>query len=668
MGSLAEGLLELGVACAQAQRDALAAGAEPDESLTVDEWAARHMVIPKAAGAAEPGPYRVERTPYARGVMRALSASDPCRRVVVVGASQMLKTQVALNWIGSCVHQTPANILVLLPSLGLAKRTSARISKAIDAVDVLTSRVAKPRSRDSANTIDTKEFDGGTMYITTAGSAANLSEISARYLYGDEIDRWESDVGSEGDPVELALKRLSTFSHSSKAYFTSSPTAEGESRIELLYAASTQRRYSVPCPHCGEMHTLEWDNVRWAEDLSRAWMVCLACGAEVDESDKAAMLAAGEWPRGAAGDGRTEGFQISALYMPPGWTSWLDLVRERVAAEALWKAGDDSELKVFANTRLAKSYRRQGEKLDHERIKERAEDYELLLVPRGGLLLTMSVDVQHDRLEYQIVAWGRGEESWLVDFDRIYGDPGQQLVWDRLDEVRSRSIRHAGGQQLRIEACAIDSGGHHTHEVYAYCRTRERQRVYAIKGDRDIKAAIKGKARQVDVNLRGRVLKHGVRLWFVGVHVAKNLLANRLKLEQHGPGYVHLPKALPDDYWEQLTAEQRVRQRTAHGEVERWIKISSSARNEAWDLWVYCLWAAHVLDVPKYRTLQWDRLELLIDQRQPDLLAAPRDEASTAAPGEPVAVPAPVGDVDSLAAAGRFADLLRSRKDARDRR
>jgi phage terminase large subunit GpA-like protein len=631
MGNLADGLTELGLACVQAQREAFASGVEPDESLTVDAWAERHMVIPKSAGAAEPGPYRVERTPYARGVMRALSVADPCRQVVVVGASQMLKTQVALNWLGSCIHQAPANVLVLLPTQGLAKRASARISKAIAAVGVLQHRVAKPRSRDSANTIDTKEFDGGTMYITTAGSAANLSEISARYLYGDEIDRWEADVGSEGDPVELALKRLTTFSHSSKAYFTSSPTAEGESRIEALFSRSTQRRYWVPCPHCGEMHTLEWENVRWNESLTRAWMVCQACGAEVEESSKEGMLAAGEWRAAAAGDGLTEGFQISALYMPLGWASWLDLARERVAAEALMRAGDDSELKVFENTRLARSYKRKGEKLDHERIRERAEPLELMRVPAGGLLLTMGVDVQADRLEYQIVAWGRGEESWLVDFDRIYGDPGQQLVWDKLDQVRTRTIPHASGQQLRVEACAIDSGGHHTHEVYAYCRTREAQRVFAIKGDRDLKTPIKGKARMVDVNMRGRVLKHGVRLWFVGVHVAKNLLANRLKLSQVGPGYIHLPRCLPEEYFEQLTAEQRVRQRTSGGDVERWVKVSSAARNEAWDLWVYCLWAANVLDVHKHRDAHWNRLEQLIAPRQPDLLSAPRPQQGLAA-------------------------------------
>lgn len=641
MGSIADQFL-FELASVDGQLAALADGIEPDESLTVDEWAARHMVVPKAAGAAEPGPYRVERTPYARGVMRALSESDPCRQVVVVGASQMLKTQVALNWLGACIHQAPANILVLLPTQGLAKRASARISKAIEAVPVLAHRVSKPRSRDSQNTIDTKEFDGGTMYITTAGSASNLSEVSARYLYGDEVDRWEADVGSEGDPVELARKRMTTFAHSSKAYWSSSPTAEGESRIDALFARSTQRRYHVPCPHCGEPHVLEWENVRWAEDMSRAWMVCPECGAEIEESDKEAMLAAGEWVAGSAGDGRTEGFHISALYMPLGWASWLDIALERVAADELAAAGDDTELKVWWNTRMARSYKRRGERLRHEALAERAkaETHALGAVPAPGLLLTMSVDVQGDRLEYQTVAWGRGEEAWLVDFGRLYGDPGQDGVWQELDAIRRRPLPHACGKTMRVEACAIDSGGHHTHEVYAYCRARESERVFAVKGDGDPKKPVRGKASMIDVNVRGRTLKRGCRLWFVGTHQAKNLLANRLALEQPGPGFIHLPaEGLPDDYLEQLTAEERVMVRTARGVIERWVKPSSSTRNEAWDLWVYALFAAHSLDTHKFKAVHWDRLEALLAPRQGDLLSPPYVSRGTEEVTPPAAPP-----------------------------
>lgn len=625
-----ESFADLAIACGfSSALAACAEGAQPDEALTVDEWAERYMVIPKDTGAAEPGPYRLDRTPYAREIMRCLSASHPCRRVVVRAASQIVKTQTALNWLGSIIDQTPANVLVLLPTERLTKRVSARISKTIDAVDRLRKKVAPARSRDARNTIDTKEFPGGSMYIVTAGSASNLAEIPARFVYADEVDRWPTDVDGEGDPASLAEKRTSTFASTSKVYYSSTPTTKGASAIDALMEQSTCRQYRVPCPHCHDPHTLEPEMLRWSEDLSRAWMVCPNCGAEIEERAKATMLSAGEWVATAPGDGRTEGFDLNALYMPLGWTSWLDLAREIVHAKAQEAAGDAEAMQVVANTRWARSFKVTGEKLDHERIKDRAEAYSLLAVPAGGLVLTMAVDVQADRIEYQIVAWGRGEESWLVDFDRIYGDPGQEAVWQRLDEVRARTIVHAGGQQLRVEACAIDSGGHHTHQVYAYARTREHQRVFAIKGDRDVKTPIKGRAKMFDVNLRGRVLKHGVRLWFVGVHVAKDLLAGRFKLAQPGPGYVHLPSALPDDYWEQLTAEQRVRQRTAHGEVWRWVKVSSSARNEAWDLWVYCLWAAHVLDLPKYRAAQWDRLEQLVAPRQADLLTLPAPSAPT---------------------------------------
>lgn len=645
MGSVVEAWIDLGLADCADLVDAIVRGAAPDENLPVVEWAERHMVIPKDAGAAEPGPYRVERTPYARGVMDALSLADPCRKVVVVGASQMLKTQVALNWILSTIHQAPANILVLLPTQGLAKRASARISKAIAAVDEVRDLVSAPRSRDSQNTIDTKEFDGGTMYITTAGAAANLSEISARWLYCDEVDRWLADVDGEGDPAALALKRLSTFANSSKAYFSSSPVAEGNSPIEALFAASTQRRYFVPCPHCGDLHTLEWENVRVSEALDRAWIVCPSCGAEIDEGAKATMLPAGEWRASAAGDGQTEGFRISALYMPLGWSSWLDLAREHAAAQAKADKGDDNDLKVFTNTRLALPYKRKGQKLLHEVLAERArlERHEIGVVPLSGLLLTMSVDVQGDRLEYQVVAWGRGEESWLVDFGRLYGDPGQELVWQELDAIRTRPLPHACGATMRIEACAIDSGGHHTHEVYAYCRLRSHQRVFAVKGDGDPKKPVRGKASMVDVNWRGKTLKHGCQLWFVGTHTAKNLLANRFQLAQPGPGFIHLlPAGLPEDYFEQLTAEERISVKSARGVVERWQKVTSNARNEAWDLWVYALFAAHALDTHKFREAQWDRLEALIAPRQADLLASAEvgsDDPPAAAPSKPPARP-----------------------------
>jgi phage terminase large subunit GpA-like protein len=244
-----------------------------------------------------------------------------------MGASQMLKTQVALNWMGALIHMAPGNIMALEPTLHIAKRLSDRIEKNIACVPELRAR-AEPRSRDSRNTMDTKQYPGGSLFITTAGSAANLAEVSIRYLYGDELDRWEGNVGGEGDPVVLAEARTTTFGRNAKIYYSSSPTIEGGSRIHNLYQEGNQQHYHVPCPECGEYQVLQFEQLRWSETTREASYICPHCGVHLPESSKASMLEQGEWRASAAGDGETVSFHISALYMPPGWLSWAGLLKE----------------------------------------------------------------------------------------------------------------------------------------------------------------------------------------------------------------------------------------------------------------------------------------------------------------------------------------------------
>lgn len=308
---------------ADVYREAYFRGLTPDPDLWVDEWADEYMRIPRDTGAAEPGQYRTSRTPYAREPMRCLSPAHPCKRVVTMVASQLMKTQIALNWIGGLIHMAPSNILTLLPSLGLAKRVSSRISKTIKATPVLRERVAATRSRDSRNTMDTKEFEGGSLYVTTAGSAANLAELSARYVYGDEVDRWEVDVGEEGDPIELAETRGSTFGRNAKFYFSSSPTIKGASRIADLFEASDQRYYFVPCPTCGHMQTLEWERLHYSADLTLAHYQCAGpdCDVLIEEHHKGEMLAkASGAPRPLATAKPWASTSTRCTRRPAGWT------------------------------------------------------------------------------------------------------------------------------------------------------------------------------------------------------------------------------------------------------------------------------------------------------------------------------------------------------------
>lgn len=273
---------------AKVYREAYGRGLQPDPELWVDEWSDEYMRIPRDTGAAEPGKYRTARTPYAREPMRCLSPAHPCKRVITMVASQLMKTQIALNWIGALIHMSPSNILTLLPSLALAKRVSARIGKTIAATPELRARVAASRSRDARNTMDTKEFEGGTLYATTAGSASNLAELAAKYIYGDEIDRWDVDVDEEGDPIELAETRGSTFGRNAKFYFSSSPTIKGASRIADLFETSDQRHYYVPCPTCGHMQVLEWESLLYSADFQTVHYKCSSpdCDVLIEEHHK----------------------------------------------------------------------------------------------------------------------------------------------------------------------------------------------------------------------------------------------------------------------------------------------------------------------------------------------------------------------------------------------
>ena len=543
---------------AAAYREGFAAGLTPDPALWIDEWADEYQRIPADAGAAEPGKYKTDRTPYARGVMRALSPEHPCKRVVVMGASQMLKTQVFLNWMGGVIHMAPANMLALQPSLGLAKRLSSRIGKTIDAVPVLRDKVATPRSRDSRNTVDTKEFSGGTLYITTAGSTANLAEIAARYLYGDEIDRWERNVGNEGDPVEMFEARATTFGRNAKIYYSSSPTIDGASKIHDLYLQGTQCHPYVPCPECGEMIELLFENLVWNEDHTEVHYQCQAAGCQIHEHSKTSMLPAVEWRATAEGDGETESFFISALYMPLGWLSWLSLMKQYDKAKKALDKGDPEPMQVFYNTRLARVWDNAQERTRGKDLSARAEDYALRSIPLGALVLTAAVDTQANRLELLIKAWGEGLESWTIDHRVIMGDPAEESTWEALDEQLQAEFIHPSGVRMHIAAVGIDSGGNHTQDVYQFCRLRRYRHVLALKGEsKRGRPVLASRPSKVDVSWRGTTEKGGCELWMIGTDTAKDWIYNRFKLVS-GPGAQHFSKDLPDEYYDQLTAERKI--------------------------------------------------------------------------------------------------------------
>lgn len=617
---------------------AAARGFEPDPDMPVDQWADEYAYIPQDSGAAEHGKYRTSRTPHARFVMQCLSGSHPCKRVVAKVASQMLKTQVALNWFGSTVHQSPSNFLWIVPTGTLVKRASARIDKTIEAIDVLEERVAAKRSRDALNNLTTKEYIGGTLHVLTAGAAANLSEVSARYLVYDEIDRSDSNVQGEGSPSALAEARQTTYEQNRKAYYPSSPTIEGASPIDDLYKQGTQRQALADCIHCGHAQPLDFFKLIRSADGTQALYPCQECGGLHTEADKEQMFKRGAWSDGVPGDGETESFAMSQMFLPYGWFPWIGLMNKYDQAKALRDAGNEHEMIVFYNTRLALCWAQEKEQAKYDELMARAEPYALGTVPTRALVLTCAIDCQHTYLQYKVTGWGEGMECWVVDRGRVEGSPTESETWAKVDEILTGRYRHTHGQMLTISATFIDSGGSDgtTQEVYNYCYARRRRNIFAVKGSSKPNRPIIGaKPTLVDVNHKGKTEKRGCQLWFIGTDTAKDYLAARYK-KTEGPGAIHFSQDLPEDYYRQLTAEYFTFVWKRGHKVRVWEK-KKGENNEDGDLMVYNLGAAHYLGLHKKTAYQWQTLRDRLMVSSLDLFADP-------APAVPVPQAQPQAD------------------------
>ncbi len=354
-----------------------------------------------------------------------------------------------------------------------------RIDPAIENCPALREKIKSPRSRDSGNTMLMKEFPGGILILTGANSAVGLRSMLVRYLFLDEVDGFPDEAGTEGDPVDLAVQRTATFNNR-KIFVVSTPSIKDASRIEQAFLEGDQRYYHVPCPHCGHYQVLRWCNVIFdPKNLTEAVYKCEECGETWHDYQKEQILKKGKWiasnPNANHGVGS---FHLSSLYSPHGWTSWTSITREFLDSK-----DDPSRLQVWTNTKLAETWEDMaGTQIDPTSLMVRCEKWGPELPPQV-VILTCGVDVQDNRLELELVGWGRGEESWSIDYHILYGDPSTPELWAQLDEVLSRKYQHSKDvPDLPIAATCIASGGHYTDYVINYCFARRLHGVWAIKG------------------------------------------------------------------------------------------------------------------------------------------------------------------------------------------
>lgn len=633
---------------------AVAAAVAPRRRQSVSEWADAHRVISPKQGA-EAGPWRTARNPVLREPMDALGGRGD---VVLVFPIQLGKTEALLNALGHTMDRDPCPVMVCLPGeVSLNKWTAQKLQPMIDETPAVRATLSSVASREAANTRTFKDFLGGQLYVEHAGSPSRLKSSTVRKLFVDELDEFAANLASGDDPVEMLNGRTSAYPGNHLRAYVSTPQLRSTSRIWWLWERSDQRRYHVACPHCGHRQALVWAGLKWASVVHsalprRAWYVCADCGGEIEEYAKPALLAGGAWVPGNS-DSRVRGYHVNGLYYPLGLgPRWADLVDLWLGAQ-----GDPARLKTFVNDRLAEPWEdKTGANVKHNLVQARAQPFALRTAPHGVLAVTAGVDTQDDRLEAQIIGWGRGRRWWTLDYAVLPGDPALDDVWTALTELLNRPIAHACGALLPVEAVSIDMLGHRTEAVKAYVRSRRVRRPMASFGAKANTAPILGRPRLHDVTWRGRTDPRGVHVYQVGTVDAKHVLFAQLAADHdthqawlQAPDTEDKPTApelqcnlsadLPDEYFAGLVSE------VYNPSAARFEKRRGSVRNEPLDTWVHAYAATHhpELRLHRARAADWDARQARIEQQAARAAGtpAPTPGADTAAAPPAPATPTP---------------------------
>lgn len=576
----------------------------PPAKQTVSEWADENRVLVSDASA-EPGAWRTDRAPYQREIMDCFTQSG-IWEIVIMASAQVGKSEIELNMMGCAIDNDPGPMLYIQPTDKVAEDYSKRrVQPMIDACPTLREKVFAQKSRDTKNTITMKMFPGGSLTIIGANSPADLASKPVRYIFMDETDRFPASAGTEGDPQELAERRTETFRHNRKIIKTSTPTIKGRSKIETDYMSGTQEEWHTECPHCHEYSFIRFQNIKFKKEtfknesgdedyrvLEVSWQ-CPYCKEAIPEHITKRLPAKWVKKNPKAELNGIRSFRLNAFMSP--WSDWKDIVWKFLKAHK-----DPEKLKTVYNTIFGESWEVHTNNGLDEDLYKRREHYDAE-VPSGVLLLTMGVDTQDNRLEYEVVGWGRDGQSWGISRGVIPGRADAPGVWKEIDALLDREWRLRNGMKMRVLATFVDSGGHFTSEVYKECARRQTRRVWAIKGE-------PGEGKQYCRLMKKSSGKDNSVKFMIGVDQGKEGIMYEAGTKEPGPHYMHFPinhRAGYDmEFFRGLISEQMVIHRRGGRSVITWEKIHE--RNEPLDCRNYARAA--------YRFFNWDfdRLEQVI--------------------------------------------------------
>ena len=630
---------------------------KPPTDQPTSKWAEQYLKLPKE-NSDTPGGYELYYVPYLYGIFSAFD--DPLiPEIVCMKAAQVAWTTALIAYILKRVDVSPSAMIGMFATEKAALAFSdEKLVPIVKETSRLRGKIDTTSSRKAGNRALHKNFPGGFLKLITSNAIGDVKSTPSKLVFVEEPDDAAENVKEQGDSVLLLWERTKR-QRNPKRILGGTPKVKGFSRVERYTQRSDKRVLPVVCHDCGESHVLDFDNVSW-DHAETDWhpeygkalpetalYACPHCGSAWDDYQRKenirntvyAALEAGDkncgWVATAEFSGVAGFMELSELYACLPGAGLAELVKSYLEAEHRSAQGDENAKVVFVNSKLGRAYEFDDDRDDAEGLQKRAQADEgsqlsELICPHRGLILTCGIDVQHDRVELIIRAWGEGEESWLIYYGAIYASVGcvdkNDPVWEALDAAVFGAIDHERGMQLYVSAVSIDSSDGTTSDaVYHWVRTRSKKYpgrlVMAIKGasngDPEIFATPKVKGiDHKNPKKATKADKHGVKVFIVGTNKAKDWLASHIKLSGNGPGRFHYYADVRTDYFDHMTAEAKVPGKLGKKTWQR----RAGRRSEAWDCEVYALHAARARRVHLFKPDDWKKMEA--ELTQVDLFAA----------------------------------------------
>lgn len=592
-------------------RDSLAAlffAMQPTERLSPDKWADKYRFLSIGS---RPGKWDSDLTPYVRGPSEDF-INDDVETIVLMWSAQVGKTGTIVSIIGQTIHQNPAPMYFVLPDEKMIDDLKYQfIDDMFEQSPIFYDEGLVKRAKPGSSDTNKRKvrFRNGYLAFATSNSMSALAGRAIKILILDEVDRFKVSK-TEGDVILVARNRTNSYADCRKILITSTPAADAEySRINKAFLSGDQRRYFINCPHCNHSQYLVWGNIEWDKEKHEdgthrhkpetAYYRCAANGCHITNSQKFKFLKTGVWkPTAVADDSSVRSYHLNVLYSP--FVSFEKAVREYLSAKKT-----PGGMRTFFNTMLAEVYENPADKVQHDVIYERAEDYTSALIPKEIGFLTLGADVQegqengrNGRLEASVWGWGRNNQRWLVEHHVIDGSYKDKETWDAFTEIRHKTYITEDGRELDISLSLVDSSyGNSTNYVYDYCRDNKNDRVRAVKGANSNTAPIVSYS-NIETNSKGKTLKGGLQLVKPNTYQFKLWLYSALQevTDKSDNYFVHTTKQAGRDWHKQLCSEKIKR--------EQGLEVfEKTGPNEALDCAVYAAVASWILGVNR---INWD--------------------------------------------------------------